>query len=53
MRSGVIKFKALSGAQSGKNLGWYTIELLHRVGKSGQRPVQQALKESRYHMTDQ
>jgi hypothetical protein len=33
LSAGVIGFKeALSGAHSGKNLGRYTIRLLHRVG---------------------
>ena len=32
MRAEVIRFKALSGAHSGENLGRYSVGLLDRVG---------------------
>ena len=41
---GPIGFKALSEGHSGNNLSRYTVGFLHRVGKRGRRPVQQALK---------
>ena len=37
MRAEVIRFKALSGAHSGENLGRYAVGLLDRVGIMSQK----------------